>query len=278
MSISKYDNLVNQVDSKLLQEWKIEQDKLKSLLIEKNETLNTNLITKVCGFDISVSKYDESRGVVGLCIIDIITFEILYEDYEFVEITQPYVPGFLAFREVDHLIELYSKFKSLDIYYNLIPDVILVDGNGILHSNRFGLASHLGVKLNLPTIGCSKTMFYVDGLTRKFIQEKSSEKLLKENDYFNLIGMSGEIWGVAYRSTNQSYKPIYISIGHMIDLSKSIKIVEKCIRFRVPEPIRICDLTTRKILTEYERLSYKSFDIKDYLKKNIRKYLDKDKD
>lgn len=86
----------------------------------------------------------------------------MYKDYEFVHLDLPYIPGFLAFREAPHLLKLIEKLKKTKSQF--IPQVILVDGNGILHQNGFGLASHLGVLANIPTIGCGKTVFYVDGI------------------------------------------------------------------------------------------------------------------
>ena len=76
----------------------------------------------------------------------------------------PYVPSFLAFREAPHLLRLYEKLKLSN--KELLPQVIMFDGNGILHTKGCGLASHLGVMLDIPTIGASKTTFYVDGLTK----------------------------------------------------------------------------------------------------------------
>ena len=76
----------------------------------------------------------------------------------------PYVPSFLAFREAPHLIRLYEKLKLSG--KDCLPQVLMLDGNGILHTKGCGLASHLGVLLDIPTIGSSKTTFYVDGLTK----------------------------------------------------------------------------------------------------------------
>ncbi len=75
----------------------------------------------------------------------------------------PYIPGFLAFREVPHLLHLIDRLRNTKPEF--LPQVILVDGNGIFHQNGFGLASHLGVLANIPTIGCGKTVFFVDGIS-----------------------------------------------------------------------------------------------------------------
>jgi deoxyinosine 3'endonuclease (endonuclease V) len=91
--------------------------------------------------------------------------------------TQPYVPGFLAFREVEHLKILVEEMKLKNP--GLFPDVFIVDGNGILHNNSFGLACHLGVLCDVPTIGCSKTFFYIDGITAQSVEILMQEKLKK---------------------------------------------------------------------------------------------------
>lgn len=86
----------------------------------------------------------------------------MYEKYEYFDIVHPYVPGFLAFREVDPLVKLIKELEKNNS--SLLPQVILVDGNGILHVKRFGLACHLGVLVDIPTIGCSKSVYSVDGI------------------------------------------------------------------------------------------------------------------
>mmetsp|Transcript_27760 Transcript_27760/g.5082 ORF Transcript_27760/g.5082 Transcript_27760/m.5082 type:complete len:92 (-) Transcript_27760:1349-1624(-) len=85
----------------------------------------------------------------------------VYNDTIKVEITVPYVPSYLAFREVPSILELMRRNTS--VYQ---PQVIMVDGNGTLHTRRFGLACHIGVLLDIPCVGVSKTMFAVDGLTK----------------------------------------------------------------------------------------------------------------
>ena len=94
------------------------------------------------------------------------------------KLKEEYVPGFLAFRELAPTLHLFNKLKmnKPDLY----PQVIMVDGNGILHKYQCGYASHLGVLLNLPSIGCAKTFFDVDGLHRTEVEEWLREKLSVE--------------------------------------------------------------------------------------------------
>lgn len=267
---SKYDELIAKVEPKILQDWKNIQDSLKGKLIESDDhtwTVNTNPSTDlkiIGGMDISASKLDPNYAVSGLVICDK-DLHILYEKYELVQITEPYVPGFLAFREVKHLINLYNELLQLHPEYK--PEVILVDGNGILHSNRFGLASHLGVLADIPTIGCGKTVFSVDGITKKNVRE-ITDKFTKGGDYKKLVGKSGAIWGAALRSTDDSKIPMIISVGHKVTLDTAIEVVKHTTKHRVPEPIRLADKITRRIIAEYERRKFKPFNIEEWLQKN----------
>ena len=125
--------------------------------------------------------------------------------------------------------------------------MLLVDGNGILHTRAFGCASHIGVVFDIPSIGVAKKTFDVDGLHKSNIKETCQKELLKEGDVANLVGDSGKIWGAALRCTKDSINPIYISVGHRVSLDTSIKITKLCItKFRIPEPIRQADLRGRE--------------------------------
>lgn len=259
--ISKYNKLISEVDPLLLEKWKEEQNNLKLKLIEKDikELKDYKLIG---GMDISASKNDRNKAIVGFCVINSSDLSILYEAYDFVDMPLPYVPGFLAFREVEYLVNLFKTLKDS----SLIPDVILVDGNGIWHNNGFGLASHLGVLLDIPTIGCAKTVFSVENINKKTVNEESILKNHKAGDYFIVKGESGKEYGAVLRGTDDSKIPIYISVGNKISLNSSVEIVKKFTKYRIPEPIRVSDLTTREILREYERLKYNKFDIEKFLK------------
>lgn len=161
-------------------------------------------------------------------------------EVEEVTLDYPYVPGFLAFREVPHLKRLIDKSP-------IKPQVVLVDGNGIFHNRGFGLASHLGVITGIPTIGCGKTVFAVDGITVNSVKGLSS-MLHQAGDKILLTGNSGKVWGCALRATDDSINPIIISIGHKISLESAVKIVSESCIYRVPEPIRQADKLSRKPL------------------------------
>ncbi|KAJ0031569.1 hypothetical protein Pint_12675 [Pistacia integerrima] len=102
----------------------------------------------------------------------------------------------------------------------------------------FGLACHLGVLANLPTIGIGKNLHHVDGLTHTTVRQLLEAKENSDADIITLKGRTGFVWGVAMRSTPDTLKPIFISIGHRISLDTAVLIVKMTCKYRVPEPIR----------------------------------------
>lgn len=162
--------------------------------------------------------------------------KILYEDHEVETVDYPYVPGFLAFKEVPVYTILFDRLKQKRA--ELWPDLLMVDGNGILHTRNFGCASHIGVLQDLPSIGVGKTVFYIDGLTKSAVKAKSSS-LQKGGEYCFLTGESGKNWGAALRATDDSSNPIIISVGHRVCLDTAIACVKATLfKYRIPEPIR----------------------------------------
>ena len=271
----KYNNLMNLKEPEILEEWRKEQDNLKQKLIKSDfynfnlDNNNNNNITElkyIAGMDISAIKHNPNIAVSALIICDR-NLKIVYEDYKLVNMDEPYIPGFLAFREVKHLVNLINDLKNNHPEY--IPQVILVDGNGILHTKGFGLASHLGVLIDIPTIGCSKNVFNVDGINKIKVKEIANKYLNKGGDYYPLIGDSGEQWGWAYRSNDESKNPMIISIGHKISNETALKIVKLSTIHRIPQPIRYSDKISRRLISEYENFINKNpgkeWDLKKYL-------------
>ena len=173
-----------------------------------------------------------------------------------VELTMPYIPGFLAFREVPFLKDrLDNVIKNTP---ELTPEVILVDGNGILHTRGFGLASHLGVISDIPTIGVAKKLFAVDGLYKDIKHMKSIDSLKKAGDSFKLIGTSGKVWGVALKGDDKVFNPVYVSTGHKISLTTAEELVFSCSRSRIPEPVRQADLRSREFIRKLLRSNQSS--------------------
>jgi len=174
-------------------------------------------ITKICGVDIGF----ENKVASACCVV--MSFPWLkIIDYSSVkiEITMPYIPGLLSFREIPALI---PALESLSIE----PDVIIADGQGIAHPRRIGLASHLGIILNKPTIGCAKSR-----LTGTFSPPQNNKGA------WEYLYDDSEIIGAVLR-TREKVKPVFVSIGHKVSLQRAISIVLNCCtKYRLPEPIR----------------------------------------
>lgn len=135
-----------------------------------------------------------------------------------------YIPGLLSFRELPLTLAACERLS-------ITPDLILVDGQGIAHPRRFGLASHLGLCLDTPTIGCAKSL----------LCGRHEAPGNEPGNYAEVID-NGETIGVALR-TRQGVKPVYVSIGHKIDLKTAIYWTLKCCRgYRLPEPTRLAHL------------------------------------
>jgi len=137
-----------------------------------------------------------------------------------VEVNFPYVPGLLSFRECPPLLAAFAKLKT-------IPDVVVVDGQGIAHPRRLGIASHLGLWLNLPTVGCGKSR-----LAGKFEPPGPMP-----GDSSPLVHR-GDVVGVALRTAKRG-GPVFVSPGHKIDLASAVRVVRETGKgYRLPEPTR----------------------------------------
>lgn len=135
----------------------------------------------------------------------------------------PYVPGLLSFREAPAILAALARLEHL-------PDVILVDGQGIAHPRRLGIASHLGVLLDHPTIGVAKSILV--GKAGPLDEARGSTAELRAG---------GEVIGQLVR-TRPGVKPVIVSIGHRADLPSAVALVLACGRgYRLPEPVRLAD-------------------------------------
>ena len=133
----------------------------------------------------------------------------------------PYVPGLLSFRETPVLVDALEGLR-------VAPDLIIADGQGLAHPRRFGLACHIGVIADTPTLGCAKSRLW--GEHGPVEPQRGSRVLLVDGD---------EVIGVVLR-TRDGVKPVYVSVGHKLDLASAAEWVLACCgRFRLPEPSRL---------------------------------------
>ncbi|XP_039052662.1 endonuclease V-like [Hibiscus syriacus] len=123
----------------------------------QSQTEQQQHLKYVGGVDVSFSKEDPSMACGSLVVLDLLNdLRLVYQEYTCDRIDIPYVPGFLAFREAPILVHLLEKMKNdASPFY---PQVLMVDGNGLLHPRGFGLVSHVGVIADIPTIGIGKNM------------------------------------------------------------------------------------------------------------------------
>ena len=176
-------------------------------------------VRHVAGTDVSASRGTD-RVWAGAEVCSYPDLHVLDEAWSEGESSFPYIPGFLSFREIPVLLETLKQLKTR-------PDVILCDGQGTAHPRRMGLASHLGVLLDWPTIGCAKSRLI--GEFSEVAHGKGSFSLLRHQE---------QVIGAAAR-TRSGVKPVFVSPGHRINLENSLEIVFRCSpTYRIPEPIR----------------------------------------
>lgn len=174
----------------------------------------------VAGVDVSVRRASGvGRGAVAVLTypgLDLVETQVAERRVDF-----PYVPGLLSFREGPVVLEACEKLSHE-------PDLILVDGQGLAHPRRLGLASHLGLLWDKPTIGCAKSRLC--GEHGPVGTERGDSAILVDGD--DTIGM--------VLRTRTNVKPLYVSVGHCMDLNAAVRWVLKCSRgFRLPEPTRL---------------------------------------
>ena len=179
--------------------------------------LDLNTVQTVAGVDVSVKNNISRAAVVVLRYPDLTILEtaIASQPTPF-----PYVPGLLSFREGPVLVGAFEKLQH-------IPDVFIFDGMGRIHPRKFGIASHMGLWLDKPTIGCGKTYLIGD------YDEPDSDK-----GAYSTLTYHGERLGVVLR-TRKNVKPVFISPGHRMDIASSIALTMAVTpKYRLPEPIR----------------------------------------
>jgi deoxyribonuclease V len=179
----------------------------------------TKKIRTIAGADISFNKF-ETTVYAGIVVLQLPTLEIIEEVGVVSETKFPYVPGLLSFRESPSVLEAWAKLKTE-------PDAVMFDGQGIAHPRRVGIASHVGLLINRPTLGCAKSV-----LVGKY------EEPEKERGSWTEMVDKGEVVGAAVR-TKTNVQPIFVSPGHLIDLEGAIGLTLAADGgYRQPEPTR----------------------------------------
>jgi deoxyribonuclease V len=179
--------------------------------------LDLNAIRTVAGVDVSVKNNVSQAAVV---VLRLPTFEVLEIVRAQRPTTFPYITGLLSFREGPVLEDAFTRLQTE-------PDVLLFDGMGRIHPRRIGIAAHMGLWLDRPTIGIGKT--HLLGTYDAVPETRGGYALLHDR---------GEVLGAVLR-TRERVKPVYVSVGHRADLDSALALVMACTtRYRLPEPIR----------------------------------------
>jgi len=217
-----------------LHEWDVSVARAKEIQLSLSKSViaenPVSDVRLVAGIDISPP---DARGVAtgavavldypGLNTVEVKTVEA--------KITFPYIPGLLSFRETPLILAACEKLNN-------VPDLVLIDGQGVAHPRKMGLASHVGLFLDVPTIGCAKSILC--GRHGPLGEEAGSQAELRDE--------TGVI-GAALR-TRQGVRPVYVSVGHKIDLASALHWVMECCRgYRLPEPARLAHFAAAGKLT-----------------------------
>ncbi|MFQ6046106.1 MAG: deoxyribonuclease V [Gemmatimonadales bacterium] len=187
-------------------------------------------IELVVGVDAAFSR--DGRYVIGAAVVwDARRENVLEQRIAKRRVTFPYVPGLLSFREAPAILAALRKLR-------LEPDAIICDAHGFAHPRRFGLACHVGVVCDRPTIGCAKSRLV--GTHEPVGAGRGSRAAVRDGE---------KVVGSVLR-TRDGVRPVYVSVGHRIDLRTAERIVLRCaVRYRLPEPTRLAD----KLVGEVKR-------------------------
>ena len=199
--------------------------------IELKNSFEMEEIKLVAGVDLAY--WDHGGKHYAVCCIVVVDFhsrEVKEKVWSSGEITVPYIPGFLAFRELPLIIEAKDKLRNE-------PDIYMFDGNGYLHYTHMGIATHASFHLGKPTIGIAKS----------YLKIKNTEFIMPENtagSYTDIV-INGEVYGRVLK-TRKDVKPVFVSCGNWIDLNTATDITMGFINgeSRLPVPVRLADLET----------------------------------
>ncbi len=190
-------------------------------------------VQTVGGIDLTFEEVrrNPTRAWACMVVIDVNTMKPIYEYVVDGLVDFPYIPTFLAFRELPLMLKLYNEAE-------VKPDVYFIDGQGVAHPRGCGIASHFGVSTGTVSVGVAKKRLF--GFHTDIGQKRGSYAYLK---------YKGSIVGAALR-TKDSTEPIYVSVGHRISLKTAIELVLKTSLYRIPEPTRLAHNLLQKVRRE----------------------------
>ncbi len=182
----------------------------------------------IAGIDCAFSK-DGKKIIAAVVVLKLPDFVPVETTTASRKVTFPYIPGLLSFREAPVCIAAVEKLKTK-------PDLFIIDGQGIAHPRRLGLAAHLGLFFDKPTIGCAKSRLI--GTFEKPPVQKGTHNPLKDR---------GQVIGAVIR-TRTNVKPVFVSVGNKCLLKDAIKLTLSCaVKYRLPEPTRLAHQFVSKL-------------------------------
>lgn len=217
---------------KVLHPWDVSPEEAieiqKRLRVALDFTTEPEQIETVAGVDVSYEKGSNTL-FAAVVVMRLQGLEVVESATAIREATFPYIPGLLSFRESPAVLEAWSKLSRK-------PDCLICDGQGRAHPRRFGIACHLGLLLDLPSIGCAKSRLV------GWYQEPGPRRGDVEPLYHQ-----GEVVGAVLR-TKEGVEPVFVSQGHKISLKKAIEVVLlSSTKYRLPEPTRRADLLVNEL-------------------------------
>jgi deoxyribonuclease V len=213
------------------------QNELRSLVLSRDESLRE--FRTVAAMDVS---YDRHSPWIfaAVVVLRLPTFEVADQAVVRTRATFPYVPGLLSFRESPAGLAAWERLRTR-------PDCVLCDGHGYAHPRRFGFACHFGLLVDLPTIGCAKSVLVGE-----------YQRLGTKRGCVSDLVHDGDVVGVAVR-TRAATSPVFVSVGHRISLPRAVETVLVCSpRYRIPEPIRRAHVLVNRLRQAARRSSFPS--------------------
>ena len=253
------------------------EDEEKTLIkkLDINKNLDIKKVKFIAGVDTTYGGESELIGCAALVVFRKDNFALCYHEYYYGDFPIPYCPSYLNRREGNIYLKL---FRELEQSNETKPDVLLVDGNGIIHTRGCGLATYLGIKIEIPTIGISKKPCNVGYFDSKIYEEKK-QQLTKRGQTAPIYNNEKKLVGFLYKSTDID-DPIIINPGQLINPESALEIVKFCCRgHKLPEPIYYADkftriiMNNREILRKYDKLNIWNFEkAKDKVYEELKKY------
>ena len=206
------------------------------------QALNSE-VRYVAGADVSYN-IDSDQFYAGVVVVNFPDLQLVEESVVIGKASFPYVPGLLSFREAPILLQVFEQLT-------VCPDVIIFDGQGIAHPRGIGIASHVGLFLDCPAVGCAKSKL-IGIYDERLLGEKAGNVVSLQTKDHAIIG--------SVVRTKDRVKPVFVSPGHKTDIPSSIKLVLDCCKgFKLPEPTRLAHTFVNRVRKQYREKENVSF-------------------